>query len=141
MTYKLLHLSILQTFLLSTVHVLKALSPGRVITIFTTKYHYSLAVILQQSHKTLERSFTVLMLCNSGDEAKDVANSLVSIDQCKGVTPYKPLTELFHPEGVVKHAVVEVNGQLIVNIIQEVLSVEPARIIEDYNRRQIPRFQ
>ena len=124
--------------MLSTVQVLKALSPGRVVTIFTAKYHYSLAVILQQTHKTVDRSFTVLMLCNSGDETKDVANSL---DQYKGVTPYKPLTELFHPEGVVKHAVVDINGQRIVNITQEVLSVEPARIIEDYTRRQIPRFQ
>ena len=107
----------------------------------TTKYHYSLAVILQQGHKTVDRSFTVLMLCNSGDETKDVANSLVNVDQYKGVTPYKPLTELFHPDGVVKHAVVDINGQRIVNITQKVLSVEPARIIEDYNRRQIPRFQ
>ena len=136
-----MHLSILQTILLSTVQVLKALCPGRVVTIFTTKYHYSLAVILQQGHKTVDRSFTVLMLCNSGDETKDVANSLVNVDQYKGVTPYKPLTELFHPDGVVKHAVVDINGQRIVNITQKVLSVEPARIIEDYNRRQIPRFQ
>ena len=81
------------------------------------------------------------MLCNSGDETKDVANSLVNVDQYKGVTPYKPFTELFHPDGVVKHAVVDINGQRIVNITQKVLSVEPARIIEDYNRRQIPRFQ
>ena len=136
-----LHLSFLQTILLSTVQVLKALSPGRVVTISTAKYHYSLAVILQQIHKTVGRSFTVLTLCNSGDETKDVANSLVNVDQYKGVTPYKPLTELFHPDGVVKHAVVDINGQCIVNITQEVLSVEPARIIEDYNRRQIPRFQ
>ena len=81
------------------------------------------------------------MLCNSGDEMEDVANSMVSIDQYKTVTPYKPLTELFYPGGVVKHAVVEIDGQLIVNITEKVLSVEPARIIDDYKRRQIPRFK
>ena len=62
------------------------------------------------------------MLCNSGDEMEDVANSMVSIDQYKTVTPYKPLTELFYPGGVVKHAVVEIDGQLIVNITEKVLS-------------------
>lgn len=127
--------------MLSSPQVLKTLSPGRVVTIFTAKYHYSLAVVLQKNTKTPSRTFTVLMLCNSGDEMEEAANSVVNIDQYKTVTPYKPLTELFHPEGILHHAVVDIDGQLIVSITEKVLSVEAARIIEDYRRRQIPRFR
>ena len=113
-------------------------------TIYTNSYHYSLALILQQhSSKTATRTFTVLMLCNAGDESEEKARVLVdtSQGQYKAVSPYLPLEELFKPAGEVKHAVVTLDGQLVVSITGEVLKIEPAKIIDDYNRRQIPRFR
>ena len=49
--------------------------------------------------------------------------------------------ELFRPDGPVRHMVVEVDGLLLENITGEVLSVEPSKVMEDYRRRQIPRFR
>ena len=134
----------MQAFLLSHPNTLKALSPGRVVTIYTNSYHYSLALILQQhSSKSATRTFTVLMLCNAGDESEDRARALVdtSQGQYKAVMPYLPLEELFKPVGEVKHAVVTLDGQLIVSITEEMLKTELAKIIDDYKKRQIPRFR
>lgn len=81
------------------------------------------------------------MLCNSGDELEDNAKKLVDIEQYKVVKPYQPIRELFRPEGVIQHAVVQIDGQLIKYICDEVLKVETNRIIEDYQKRQILRFR
>ena len=124
-------------------NALKALSPGRVVTIYTPAYHYSLAIILQQniSKSSSTKSLTVFMLCNSGDESEEKAKSLVDSTSCDEVTPYKALGSIFIPQGEVKHTVVTLDGKLVVNITEESVNVEPRKIIDDYNKRQIPRFR
>ena len=90
------------------------------------------------------RAFTVLMLCNSGDNTEERAKAIVdtsSKGQYKAISPYLPLTELFKPDGEIRHAVVSLSGSLIINITQEQVHVEPRKIIDDYNKRQIPRFR
>ena len=114
------------------------------VTLYTNAYHYSLAVVLQQhSSKTTPRSFTVLLLCKAGDDTEERVKSLVDVTQkqYEMVTPYVPLNELFTPDGEVRHAVVTVDGQLVFNITEEVVSVDPKKIVDDYSRRQIPRFR
>ena len=83
------------------------------------------------------------MLCNSGDELEERAKSLVETSQVEGqiVTQYRPLDGLFTPDGDVGHAVVTLDGQSLFNITEEVVSVEPKKIIDDYRNRQIPRFR
>ena len=121
---------------------LKALSPGRVVTLFTSSYGHSLAVVLSQQTAKSGRTFTVLMLCNSGDEWAERATSIVGDSAKRDIlTPYKALTGLFAPDGEVKHAVVTVEGLLIYNITEEVVDVERKKIVDDYNNRQIPRFR
>ena len=85
----------------------------------------------------------MLMLCNSGDDTEERAKAIVdtSEGQYKAVSPYRPLTELFRPDGEIKHAVVSLSGSLIANITQEQVHIEPRKIIDDYNKRQIPRFR
>ena len=134
----------MKTFLLAHPNALKVLSPGRVVTLHTSAYHYSLAVVLQQhTSKSASKSFTVLMLCNSGDESEERAKLLVETSQVEGqiVTPYRPLDGLFTPDGEVGHAVVTLDGHLVFNITEEVVNVEPKKIIDDYSKRQIPRFR
>ena len=135
----------MKTFLLAHPNALKVLSPGRIVTLHTSSYHHhSLAVILQQhSSKSASKSFTVLMLCNSGDESEERAKLLVETSQVEGqiVTPYRSLSGLFMPDGEVRHAVVTLDGQLVFNITEEVVNVEPKKIIDDYSKRQIPRFR
>ena len=121
--------------------MLKVLSAGRVVVVHTNSYQHSLAVILQQNVKKTSRTFTVLLLCEDGDELEEAAKSLIDFQQHKIVKPYQPMKGLFHPSGVIKHAVVEVDGRLLRCICDEVVKVEANRIIEDYKKRQIPRFQ
>ena len=135
-----------KVFILNHPNALKALSPGRVVTVYTSAYHHSLAVILQQhsgsNRSPTSKSFTVLMLCNSEDDSEEKAKSIADSTSSSGkVSPYRPVGGLFMPHGEVKHAVVTLEGQLISNITEESLSVEPKKIIDDYSRRQIPRFR
>ena len=131
----------IQEIILSSPQVLKALNLGRVVVLDSPVYQYCLAVVLQQNTKKANKTFTVLILCNAEQDSEDVAPTLVDVEQYKVVTPYQAMTELFHPEGAVHHAVVEVDGQLLVGITQETLKVESSKIIEDYRKRQIPRFR
>ena len=109
--------------------------------IYTNRYKYSLALILQQNVKMTSKTFTVLILCNSGDEVEQYAKELVDMKRHEAVQPYQPIKELFLPEGVIKHAVVEVDGCMIRHICDDVMKVDANRIIEDYQKRQIPRFR
>ena len=111
--------------------------------IYTNRYKYSLAVILQPNIKKMPKSFTVLMLCNSGDEMEEDASFLVNTEQHKTIKPYMylPMKELFLPDGVIKHAVIEVDGTFVRYICEDVLKVEANRIIEDYQKRQLHRFR
>lgn len=124
-------------------NVLKALSPGRVVTVFTVAYGPALAVVLQQQTIKSGRSFTVLMLCRSGDEWEEKAAGIVGTVSAgpETVAPYKVLQSLFSPVGEVKHTVVTIDGKMVHNITEEVLAVEPKKIMDDYNNRQIPRFR
>ena len=110
--------------------------------ICTNSYKYSVVVILQQHVKKMSKSFTVLMLCNSGDEFEEVAKNLVDIEHMS-VKPYmcQLMKELFRPEGVTKHAVVKVHGKLIRYICEEELKIDANQIIEDYQKRQLPRYR
>ena len=128
----------LQQSLMKHAHVQKALSPGRVVVLFTERYQYCLAVILQRKGQGV---YTVLMLCNPGDDSEDAASSLVSLN-LNIVRPHEPVRELFRPEGEVRHTVVEIRGQqLLVSLTTRELTVEASRIVGDYKQRQIPRFQ
>jgi hypothetical protein len=106
--------------------------------IHTNSWNYSAVVILQRKEA---KKFIVLTLCNEGEELEEVAKDLVNIEKHKAVSPHQSIKELFCPVGVIRHAVVEIDGQLIEYISEEVMSIEVNRIIEDYQRRQIPRFR
>lgn len=128
----------IQTLLFSSGHTHKALSPGRVIIIFTNKYLYSLAIILQENVKrNKELTYKILMLCNPGD---DTESSLVDSDSSH-VTPYQPMKEFFKPDGETRHVVLDISGDVIVGVVKNETQVDAKRIIRDYEQRQIPRFK
>ena len=127
--------------MLGSPQVAKALVPGRVVTLYLNSYKYTLAVILELNTRSPATPFTVLTLCKEKDEPEEAAKALVESANLSVVKPCQPMTELFHPDGVVKHTVVDISGQLIVNITDVVLTVEPSRMIDDYKKRQIPRFR
>ena len=106
--------------------------------IHTNCWKYSAAIILQQKGA---KTFIVLTLCNEGEELEEVANNLVHIEKHKAVSPHQSMKELFCPVGVIRHTIVEIDGQLIEYISEEVMNIEVNRIMEDYQQRQIPRFR
>ena len=137
-----------KAFLLTHPNPLKALSPGRVVTVHTAAYGHALAVVLQQHAGRSTRSFTVLTLCESGDEWEERSGFVVGDTSSRGsggaaavVGQYRAMSGLFAPGGEVRHTVVDIDGQSIHNITEEVVDVEAKKIIDDYNKRQIPRFR
>ena len=111
--------------------------------IFTPRYQYSLVLLLRRNPKRKhDHSYTVLMLCNRGDDSEESSASLVATDTERKVTPYHPMEQMFVPDDVGSHAVVEISGEIIVGMSEEPpLTVNCDRIIEDYKQRQIPRFR
>lgn len=109
--------------------------------IHTNSWNYSVAVILQQKLNKEAKMFIVLTLCSEGEELEEVAKDLISLEKHKAVSPHQSMKELFCPVDVVKHTVVEIDGQLIEYISEQVMTIEVNRIMEDYQRRQIPRFR
>ena len=105
--------------------------------LWSDRYLYSLALILQvTSKRNNESTYTVLTLCNHGDDA---AVLLVS-SRPDHVTPYRTLKELFLPEAAVGHVVVEATSDMIVGLTKGDITVDYKRVASDYKQRQIPRF-
>ena len=124
--------------------VMKSLGPGRVVTIYLSKSLYTLALVVQMASKNVARpGLVVLMLCNEADEDESIAQELIeqSAKDMKMVQQYQPLKELYLPESPIKHAVVNIPFEVIFNIADHVLEVDCTKIVNDYKKRQIPRFR
>ena len=129
--------------ILSSPQVSKTLTPGRVLTIYLTKYKYLLAVVLKvMPRKGQDVNISVLFLCDAEDDKEAAAHGLVAttVEYLQDVHMFDPLRELYLPHPPAKHAVVEIPSQLVVSVTEEVMKVEERKISSDYNNRQIPRF-
>lgn len=104
---------------------------------WSDRFLFSLALILQVSTRRNENTYTVLTLCNHGD---DPATLLVD-SRLDHVTPYRMLKELFVPETALGHAVLEITQDTIVVLIKGDIAVDCKRVVSDYKQRQIPRFK
>uniref|UniRef100_A0A3Q1HQ42 SKI2 homolog, superkiller viralicidic activity 2-like n=1 Tax=Anabas testudineus TaxID=64144 RepID=A0A3Q1HQ42_ANATE len=123
----------LQRAILESVNGLKALSVGRVVVVNNKQHLNALGVILQVSNDSVNRTFTALVICEKGNEEGDG----------KGNTalPHLYNTTLFIPEGPCSHTVQKLKLQDISAITVKTLKVIPDRIIDNYNKRQLPRFK
>ncbi|CAN0177750.1 unnamed protein product [Lampetra fluviatilis] len=122
----------------------RALSPGRVVVANSSRAPNSLAVLLQVSTEAGgSRSYTALVLC----EQKLAAEG-------GGAAPLRPpppppaptpdhllATKVFVPEGACGHSVEKLRIDDIVVIADRALKISPEKIIDDFNKRQIPRFR
>ena len=122
---------------------MKTLQPGRIVTVYLSQYKYVLALILNITLKIPQPLVTVLLLCNLGDEDELSAQRLVDVTEqkMKGVHIFHEFKELFLPDPPLQHAVVKMSGILLINITENLIKIDPLKIINDYNKRQIPRFQ
>ncbi|KAG8005225.1 Helicase SKI2W, partial [Nibea albiflora] len=124
-----------QRAILESVNGLKALSVGRVVVVNNKQHHNALGVLLQVSSDSVNRTFTALIICEKGnEEAEGKDNSSDDFSHLFN-------TALFIPEGPCSHTVQKLKLQDISAITVKTLKVIPDRIIDNYNKRQQPRFK
>ncbi|KAF7210868.1 superkiller complex protein 2 isoform X1 [Nothobranchius furzeri] len=125
----------IQRAILDSVNGLKALSVGRVVIVNNKQHLNALGVILQVSNDAVNRSFTALIICEKGNEEGEGKGS--------GGTafPHRYSTALFIPEGPCSHTVQKLKLQDISGITVKTLKVIPDRIIDNFSKRQQPRFR
>uniref|UniRef100_A0AAR2L9J9 SKI2 homolog, superkiller viralicidic activity 2-like n=1 Tax=Pygocentrus nattereri TaxID=42514 RepID=A0AAR2L9J9_PYGNA len=89
----------------------------------------------QVSNDSVNRTFTALIICEKGNEEPSGA--------AQTNTDFRHLhnTSLFIPEGPCSHTVQKLKAQDITAITVKTLKVIPERIIDNYNKRQQPRFR
>ncbi|XP_022538822.2 helicase SKI2W [Astyanax mexicanus] len=125
----------LQQAVMESMNGLKALSVGRVVVVNNTQHFNALAVILQVSNDSVNRMFTALIICEKGNEETSETTQLN-----RGFR-HLHNTSLFIPEGPCSHTVQKLKAQDISAITVKTLKVIPERIIDNYNKRQQPRFR
>ncbi|KAI4818074.1 hypothetical protein KUCAC02_011439 [Chaenocephalus aceratus] len=124
----------LQRAILESVNGLKALSVGRVVVVNNKQHLNALGVILQVSNDSVNRTFTALAICEKGNEEEEGKGNTNSF-------PHLYNTALFIPEGPCSHTVQKLKLQDISAITVKTLKVIPDRIIDNYSKRQQPRFR
>ncbi|XP_060721573.1 helicase SKI2W [Tachysurus vachellii] len=125
----------LQQAVMESVNGMKALSVGRVIVVNNAQHFNALAVLLQVSTDSVNRTFTALIICEKGNE--ETAGTV----QNNRVFTHLHNTSLFIPEGPCSHTVQKLKPQDISAITVKTLKIIPERIIDNYNKRQQPRFR
>ncbi|XP_031722250.1 superkiller complex protein 2 [Anarrhichthys ocellatus] len=89
----------------------------------------------QVSSAAVNRTFTALVICEKGNEEEEgKANN-------NNAFPHLYNTALFIPEGPCSHTVQKLTLQDISAITVKTLKVIPDRIIDNYSKRQQPRFR
>ncbi|XP_040044192.1 superkiller complex protein 2 isoform X2 [Gasterosteus aculeatus] len=125
----------LQCAILESVNGLKALSVGRVVVVNNKQHLNALGVILQVSSDAVNRTFTALVICEKGNEEEDGKGNN------NKAFPHLYNTALFIPEGPCSHTVQKLKLHDISAITVKTLKVIPDRIIDNYSKRQQPRFR
>lgn len=125
----------LQHAVMESVSGLKALSVGRVVVVNNHQHFNTLGVILQVSKESVSRTFTALVMCEKGRE--EGASERPDIN----TSSHFYNTALFIPEGPCSHTVQKLKLDDISAITAKTLKVIPDRIIDNYSKRQQPRFR
>ncbi|XP_061475421.1 superkiller complex protein 2 [Rhineura floridana] len=135
---------LIQRRVMESVNGLKALSVGRVIVVKNQEHRNALGVILQVSSDTASRAFSTLVMCEKNPTEGDLAaNKEAGLPS----PPEAPLpddllrTELFLPEGPCGHTIKKLGPSDIFGITTKTLRVNAERILEDFKKRQMPRFR
>lgn len=132
----------MQKWLLLSPQTLKILVPGRIITLYVCKYKYLSAAVLAVVKRVEEIYLTVLLLCDVNDVEEEITDLInVTENYLCNVHVFEPFKNFYYPELTSKHAVVDISGRLIANVTEEIIKIDPEKIIKDYKQRQIPRFQ
>ncbi|XP_044275642.1 helicase SKI2W isoform X2 [Varanus komodoensis] len=135
---------LIQRRVTESVNGLKTLSVGRVIVVKNQEHRNALGVILQVSSDTANRAFSTLVMCEKGAVERD---SSTGKETNLPSRPDVPLPEdflrsrLFLPEGPCGHTIKKLGPSDVSGITTKTLRVNAERILEDFKKRQMPRFR
>ncbi|XP_054834074.1 SKI2 subunit of superkiller complex protein isoform X2 [Eublepharis macularius] len=135
---------LIQRRVMESVNGLKALSVGRVIVVKNQEHKNALGVILQVSTDAANRAFNALVIGEKnpteGDSAADRESGATSAAEVP--LPDDLLrTRLFLPEGPCGHTITKLGPANISGITTKALRVNAERILDDFKKRQMPRFR
>uniref|UniRef100_A0ACB8EFZ6 Helicase SKI2W n=1 Tax=Sphaerodactylus townsendi TaxID=933632 RepID=A0ACB8EFZ6_9SAUR len=133
-----------QRRIMESVNGLKALSVGRVIVVNNQEHKNALGVILQVSSDSTNRAFNSLVICEKNPtEGDSAANPEGGMSSTADVPLPDDLlrTRLFLPEGSCGHVIKKLGPADISGVTTKTLRVNAERILEDFKKRQMPRFR
>ncbi|KAM9234586.1 superkiller complex protein 2 isoform 1-T1 [Dugong dugon] len=131
--------SLIQRSIMESVNGLKSLSAGRVVVVKNQEHHNALGVILQVSSNSTSRVFTTLVLCDkpTSEDPQDKGPATPDVPFPDDLVGFK----LFLPEGPCDHVMAKLQPGDVAAITTKVLRVNGEKILEDFNRRQQPKFK
>jgi antiviral helicase SKI2 len=130
----------IQPLCLTQPKIANELKPGRIL-IVSHPYHYNkLALLLAVSTQIRKEStYKVLVLDNEiGSVSKD---GLERGDMWHQMLALSASYRIFLPEGVNGHTVLTVKGEEIMEITKRTLKIDAAKVLQNWDTRQIPRFK
>ncbi|XP_013915981.1 PREDICTED: helicase SKI2W, partial [Thamnophis sirtalis] len=132
-----------QRRVMESMNGLKALSVGRVIVVNNQEHKNALGVILQVSSDAANRAFSTLVMCEKNSMERDLTEGEeLNPPPSEEVPLPEDLlhTKLFLPEGPCGHTIKKLGPADILGITTKTLRVNAERILEDFRKRQMPRF-
>ncbi|XP_036094261.1 helicase SKI2W isoform X2 [Rousettus aegyptiacus] len=131
--------SLIQRRVLESVNGLKSLSAGRVVVVKNQEHHNVLGVILQVSSNSMSRVFTTLVLCDkpTSEDPQERGSASPDVPYPDDLIGFK----LFLPEGPCDHTVAKLQTGDVAAITTKVLRVNGEKILEDFSKRQLPKFK
>ncbi|XP_070593755.1 superkiller complex protein 2 [Erythrolamprus reginae] len=133
-----------QRRVMESMNGLKALSVGRVIVVSNQEHKNALGVILQVSSDAANRVFSTLVMCEKHSMERDLSEGQESNPPPSVEVPLPEdllHTKLFLPEGPCGHTIKKLGPADILGITTKALRVNAERILEDFRKRQMPRFR
>ncbi|KAF7473022.1 Hypothetical predicted protein [Marmota monax] len=131
--------NMIQQRIIESVNGLKSLSTGRVVVVKNREHHNALGVILQVSSNSTSRIFTILVLCDKlvSEDPQDKDPDTPDVPHPDDLVGFK----LFLPEGPCDHTVAKLQPGDVAAITTKVLRVNGEKILEDFSKRQQPKFR
>uniref|UniRef100_A0A670ZRN5 SKI2 subunit of superkiller complex n=1 Tax=Pseudonaja textilis TaxID=8673 RepID=A0A670ZRN5_PSETE len=134
----------IQRRVMESMNGLKALSVGRVIVVNNQEHKNALGVILQVSSDAANRVFSTLVMCEKNSMERDLTEGQESNPPPSAEVPLPEdllHTKLFLPEGPCGHTIKKLGPADILGITTKTLRVNAERILDDFRKRQMPRFR
>ena len=115
----------------------KALAVGRVIVVDNGVHTNTLGVVLKSNTGSSKgRTFTALVIC----EQNQTNESDMETETSQFPRPFST-NGLFRPEGACGHRVIDLTAKDISVITTKTLKISADKIIDDFKKRQMPRFK